>query len=177
MEQNKKYGRLTKELMFKELKELFDKNENLFVIGSDRLPTSEVEFLRRNLRQEAARYVVVKNTLCHQVLKAKSCEGIAGLVKGHAAIVFGKGDPSGIAKVIVQFAQRHETFRINGALLSGEEMDPATIRVLASLPSRAVLIAKTVGAVKAPITGLVFNLSGLLRQLVIALDRVRQTKE
>jgi large subunit ribosomal protein L10 len=176
MEQTKKYGRLTKELMFQELKKLFDTNEHFFMVGAEKLAAHEIESLRRLLRQEAAKYVLVKNALCHRLLKEKSLDGAVSLVQGQTAVVFGKGDPSGIAKSIVQFAKNHEFFKINGAVLAGQQMDSAHIKTLASLPSRQVLIAKTVGGMKAPIVGLVFSLSGLLRQLVVVLDGVKKKK-
>ncbi len=176
MEQTKKYGRLAKELMFQELKKRFDTNEHFFVVGAEKLATHDIESLRRLLRQEAARYVVVKNALCHRLLKEKSLDGMIGYVQGQTAIVFGKGDPTVIAKSIVQFAKDHETFKIAGAILAGQQINATHIKTLASLPSRQVLIAKAVGRMKAPIVGLVLSLSGLLRQLVIVLDGVKNKK-
>lgn len=176
MEQTKKYGRLTKELMFQELKKLFDANEHFFVVGAEKLPAHEIESLRRLLRQETAKYVLVKNALCHRILKEKSLDGVVSWVQGQTAIVFGKGDPAAIAKSIVGFAKGHEAFKINGAILAGQQIDSANIKILAGLPSRQVLIAKAVGGMKAPIVGLVFSLSGLLRQLVVVLDGVKKKK-
>ena len=175
-QETKKYGRLTKELMFQELKKLFDSNEHFFVVGAEKLSAHAIESLRRTLRQEAAKYVLVKNALCHRILKEKSLDAMISFVQGQTAIVFGKGDPSAIAKSIVGFAKDHEAFKIAGAILAGQQIDSANIKVLASLPSRQVLIAKAVGGMKAPIVGLVFSLSGLLRQLVVALDGVKKKK-
>ena len=176
MEETKKYGRLTKELMFSELKSLFDKNEHIFIIGNKKLKTEETKSLRRLLQQTVARYVVVKNTLCYQALKEKSLKPPLDFIQGQTALVFGSGDPVIIAKTIVGFAKEHEAFKIKGAFLAGEQVNSANVDILAHLPSRDVLIARAVGGIKAPITRLVLSLSGLLRQLVIALDRVRQKK-
>ena len=49
--------------------------------------------------------------------------------------------------------------------------------VLASLPPREVLIARVLGSMQAPIVGLVNVLQGNIRNLVYALDAVRQQKE
>ena len=176
MEQTKKSGRLTKELMFQELKELFDANENFFMVGAERLAAHDIEPLRKLLRQEAAKYVLVKNSLCPRLLNERSLDEIISWVQGQTAIVFGKGDPTVIAKTIVGFAKNHEAFKISGAILAGQQVDSANISVLAALPPRQVLIAKAVGGMKTPIVGLVFSLSGLLRQLVIVLDGVKKKK-
>lgn len=172
----KKYGHLTKELMSSELAGFFSGSESFFVVGNEKLPTQSIEGLRRTLRQSSARYVVVKNSLCQRIFKEKSLEQMTEFLQGQTAIVFAKGDPAVIAKAIVQFAKGHETFKVRGAIVSGQLMDLGNINLFASLPSREVLITKVVRGVKAPITGLVFSLSGLLRQLVTVLDGVRQKK-
>lgn len=160
-----------------ELERFFIGNESFFVVGNEKLATQSVEELRRILRSSSARYVVVKNSLCQRLFNIeKSLEPMAGLVQGQTAIVFGRGDPSVIAKAIVQFAKNHEALKVRGAMVSGQLMDLGNVNLLASLPSREVLITKAVRGVKAPITGLVFSLSGLLRQLVTVLDGVRQKK-
>ena len=171
-----KYGKFTKELMFRELKELFDKNEHLFIVASERLANQEIENLRKNLKQTSAKYTVVKNSLCNKVLKEKISNVSGEIFQGQTAIVVGNGDPVAIVKTIAKFAKEYENFKIRCGFLSGEQLDTAKINLIASLPPKEVLIAKVVGGIKAPITGLVYSLFGLLRQLVVVLDRVRQKK-
>ena len=51
------------------------------------------------------------------------------------------------------------------------------IKSLASLPSKEVLIAQTLGGLNAPITGFVNVLQGSIRNLVYALNAVVEKKE
>lgn len=175
-EQKPRYGRLTKELMFKELASLFEQNDSIFVVGGEKLPTQEVESLRKALRHWGARYLVAKNALCQRLFKEKSLDSLLDTLEGHTALVFGSGDPTVVAKAIVGFAKNHQTFNIRKGFISGQTIDPAGITDLASLPSREILITKVVMGMKAPMAGLVFTLSGLLRQLVTVLERVKEKK-
>ena len=56
-------------------------------------------------------------------------------------------------------------------------MSEAEIKNLASLPSKEELIAKMLGSLNAPITGLVMALSGIPRNLVYALNAIKEKKE
>ena len=52
----------------------------------------------------------------------------------------------------------------------------SAIEALADLPSREVLIAKMLGSMNAPITGLVSVLGGTVRKLLYALNAVADAK-
>ena len=52
-----------------------------------------------------------------------------------------------------------------------------TIKALAELPPKEVLIAKMLGSMNAPISGFVNVLQGTIRNVVYALEAVRQQKE
>ena len=62
-------------------------------------------------------------------------------------------------------------------MLSGKAMSPAEIEDLAKLPSREELLAKMLGSMNAPVTGLVMVLSGVMRSFVCALNAIREKKE
>ncbi|MGB4338397.1 MAG: hypothetical protein WBK10_07490, partial [Bacillota bacterium] len=66
---------------------------------------------------------------------------------------------------------------VKGGILKGEVIDDAKVAQLATLPSREVLLAQLLGAMQAPIAGLVNVLSGPARKLVVALDAIRAKKE
>ena len=48
---------------------------------------------------------------------------------------------------------------------------------MANLPSKEVLLAMVLGGMKAPITGLVFTLSGILKKFVYCVDAIKKQKE
>ena len=65
---------------------------------------------------------------------------------------------------------------MRGGLLDSSLIDPAGVKVLASLPPRDVLIAQLVGTMAAPMTGLVTVLQGTVSGFVRALDQVAQQR-
>ena len=174
---HKSYGRLAKDLMFRELKKLFDQSEDFFVIQEEKLSVADSEPLRISLRQASARYCILKNSIFQKILQEKSQNGVFDLPQGHTGIVFCPTDPITTAKILVQFAKGRDFFKIRGGLLRGEKLSFESVETLAKLPSRKILIGMTLAGLKAPMTGIVLTLSGLLRQVVTVLDKIRQGKE
>ena len=62
----------------------------------------------------------------------------------------------------------------NGLQIDGKVEE---VKALASLPSREVLIAKVLGSMQAPISGVVNVLQGTIRNAVYVLDAIRAQKE
>jgi len=61
-------------------------------------------------------------------------------------------------------------------MVEGKYISKAQAEELALLPSREQLLAKLVGSMKSPISGLHGVLSGVLRKFVLALAAVRDKK-
>ena len=81
------------------------------------------------------------------------------------------------AKLIAEFIKENRIMEIKGGLVEGKVINADAVKALANLPPREVLIAKMLGSMQSPITGLVNVLQGSIRNLVYALDAVRQQKE
>ncbi len=79
-------------------------------------------------------------------------------------------------KAVVTFGKSHEALRILGAVIDGQFVDEAGVRILAALPGRDELYAKLVGSIAAPLSGLVNVLSGNLRGLVSVLKQYQEAK-
>ena len=80
------------------------------------------------------------------------------------------------AKVVKEFSSKLKALNIKAGILENKLIDAASVKKIASLPSREVLLVQLVTAVQAPISGLVNTLSGLSRNLVTVLDAVRAKK-
>jgi large subunit ribosomal protein L10 len=61
-------------------------------------------------------------------------------------------------------------------VLEGKFIDRSQVEALSKLPSRLQLLAKMVGSMKSPITGMVTVLSGNMRGFVQVLSQVRLEK-
>ena len=95
-------------------------------------------------------------------------DDLSELLQGVSGISYDVQDGVAICKTLASFKKQHENFKILGGRLEGKPMTVGEIEELALLPSREVLLAKAVGAIKFPITGTVFVLSGILRKFLYA---------
>ncbi len=141
------------------------------------LDVAEVTELRKQLREAGVEYKVLKNTLAIRAVKETGLEGVIPLLSGPTAIAFGYSDPVAPAKVISEFAKGHQDLEVKGGILDGKVLDVAGVKALADLPSREVLLAQVARGMQAPMAGLVYVLSGTIRNVVYAVDAVRKQKE
>src|SRR5205085_8084349 len=80
-------------------------------------------------------------------------EGLAPLFAGPTAIAFSH-DPVAAAKAAVEYANRNAKLTIVGGGLSGQLLDEAAVKALATLPSLDELRGKIIGLLNAPATKL-----------------------
>ena len=117
------------------------------------LSVAEVTQLRRQMRSAGARYRVTKNRLARRAIEGTPFEALAPLFTGPTAIAFSQ-DPVAAAKAAVEYANRNNKLTVIGGGLSGQPLDAAGIRALATLPSLDELRGKIIGLLNAPATKL-----------------------
>jgi large subunit ribosomal protein L10 len=131
------------------------------------LSVAEATQLRRQMRSAGAGYRVTKNRLARRALEGTEFASLVPLFTGPTAIAFSR-DPVAAAKAAVAFANRNDKLTIIGGGLSGQALDAAGIRALATLPSLDELRGKIIGLIQAPAT----KLAGLLQAPAGQLARV-----
>ena len=129
------------------------------------------------MREAGVEYSVIKNNMASIAAKEAGIEGLDNYLKGPLAMVSSKNDPVAPAKLISEFIKDNRIMEIKGGLVEGKVIDADAVKALANLPPREVLIARLLGSMQSPITGFVNVLQGNIRNLVYALDAVRQQKE
>lgn len=107
--------------------------------------------LRKELREAGIDYRVVKNTLLSRAIEGSALESINSVLEGTTAIAISKEDHVAAARILCKFADSHENFKVKAGYLDGAPIDVETIKSLAKLPSREVLLATVLGAFQAPI--------------------------
>lgn len=160
-----------------EIRQHLEESQAVFVTDYRGLTVSEMTQLRRKLREVGAEYKVVKNTLTRLAASEVDVEALDPLLVGPTAVAFAKEDPVGAAKALSEFAKESRILEIRGGLLEGKLLQVDDVQALADLPPREVLLAQVVGGMQAPIAGFVSVLQGTLRNLVYALNAVREQKE
>lgn len=132
--------------------------------------------LRRKARRSGVYLRVLKNTLARRAVKDTPFAQLADVMVG--PLVYGiSSDPVAPAKVMNEFARGNEKFVIRAGAMPNAVISAREVAALASMPSRAELLAKLVGTMQAPVAKFVRTLNEVPSRFVRAVAAVRDAKE
>ena len=164
------------------LKEQLSTAKGVVLTGYKGLTVAQDMKLRAKFRETGVSYHVVKNTMLRIAANETGLEGLDPVLNGTTAIAVSADDAVAPAKVIYDFIKENklektEVLTIKAGVVEGKIIGVDEVKALASLPSREVLIAKVLGSMQAPISGMVNVLQGTIRNMVYVLDAIRAQKE
>ena len=136
--------------------------------------SSEETELRKNLREKGSSYFVVKNTLASKAVEIAELSGLRPSFKGPTAISLSENDYSYAAKILADFSEKNENFKLKAGFVDGKVIDVEDIKSLAKLPSKEELVASLARVLNAPVAGLATVLKGMIRSLAIVLNAVAE---
>ena len=160
-----------------ELKDLLSSSKGAVLVDYCGLTVAEDTELRSKMREAGVKYMVAKNTFIRIAAKEAGIEGLDAYLEHNTAVAFSAEDPVAPAKILNDFSKDHKALEIKVGILDGKVIALDEVKALAELPSREELLAKLVGSMQAPISGLVNVLQGTIRNFVYTLEAVRQKKE
>lgn len=160
-----------------ELKDLLSTSKGAVLVDYCGLTVAEDTELRSKMREAGVKYMVAKNTFIRIAAKEAGVEGLDSYLEHNTAVAFSAEDPVAPAKILNDFSKDHKALEIKAGILDGKVIALDEVKALAELPSRDELLAKLVGSMQAPISGLVNVLQGTIRNFVYTLEAVRQKKE
>jgi len=177
MAKKEKFARFCKEKVVDELVERFEEQPNFVLTSFMGSSTADMEMLRKGLKKNKARYVVVKNSSLKVILEKIKYADEAKLIDSGMGVALSGDDLVSTCKTLVTFAKDHDKFKIKGGVFNGKSISTDQVKSIAALPSREVLLARAVGGIKAPITGFVNVLGGVLRKFVYVVDAIKINKQ
>ena len=113
--------------------------------------------LRRELRKNNVEYTVVKNTLTRMAAKNVGYDALSDVFNGTTALATSE-DFTAPAKVLCEFAKKHENLVVKAGFIDGEILDADGVIELSKIPSKEGLIAKLLGSSQGPLYGLAYAL-------------------
>ena len=113
----------------KKLKDELQSSTSVIVAHYDGLSVLETDNLRKEMRDNGAKFRVTKNRLTKIALADTPYESISDLFVGPTAIAY-SSDPVAPAKVSVSFEKKYENFKIIGGSYEGEKIDKTKIKIL-----------------------------------------------
>ncbi len=160
-----------------EIKDKLSNYSSAILVDYRGLTVAEVTQLRSDFRKNDVDYKVYKNTLIELAAKELGLDDLVPHLEGPTAIAFGVKDPVAPAKILTESIKKLKKMELKAGVVDGKVIDVDGIKVLAELPSREELIAKMLGSMNAPISGLVNVLGGTVRSLLYTLNAIKETKE
>ena len=118
--------------------------------------------MRKALREAGVNYTVMKNSLTGRACDEVGLSDMKQYLTGMTAIAIANDDAVAPAKVLKEYAEKIESFQILAGYLDGKVVDEATVKQLADIPSKEVLIAKFLGSIKSPLYGLAYALQAVV---------------
>src|SRR6266404_4869027 len=134
-----------KEHVVAQLQGRFTKATAAVVAEYKGLTVSELNQLRRELREVSGEYYVAKNTLIELAIEGSPYLSLKDLLSGQNGLALGYGDAIGFMKVVTRYVKEHEKFAVKGGVTDGQFLSAAGVEAISQLPSREVLRAQLLG--------------------------------
>ncbi len=160
-----------------ELIEKFKSAQSYFFVDFTGMTVEITNQFRRELKNNQMELKVAKNTLIKRALN--EIEGLNTIEHnffGPTGIIFGYGDPILPARVIKEKYEKEQRPVFKGAIVEGVYYGADQLKTLASLPSKADIIASILGSLNAPVSGIVGSINSLMRDLASVIEEVAKKK-
>ncbi|OIJ21607.1 50S ribosomal protein L10 [Anaerobacillus alkalidiazotrophicus] len=130
------------------------------------LNVAEVTELRKQLREANVDFKVYKNTMTRRATAEVELTQLDEVLVGPTAIAFSSDDVIAPAKILNDFAKKHDALEIKAGVIEGQYATLEEVKALAELPSREGLLSMLLSVLQAP-----------MRNFALATKAVAEQKE
>lgn len=143
-----------KKQIVNDITEKFKASASMVVVDYRGLKVAEVTELRKQLREAGVEFKVYKNSMVRRAADIVELSGLNESLTGPNAIAFSSEDVVAPAKIINDFAKKHEALEIKAGVIEGTLASVEDVKALAELPSREGLLSMLLSVLQAPIRNL-----------------------
>ena len=143
-----------KKQVVEEIADKLKASQSTVVVDYRGLTVSELTELRKQLRDAGVEFKVYKNSLTRRAAEVAEITGLNEVLTGPNAIAFSAEDAIAPAKIINDFAKKHEALEIKAGVIEGTVASAEDVKALAELPSREGLLSMLLSVLQAPIRNL-----------------------
>jgi large subunit ribosomal protein L10 len=141
------------------------------------LKVSEMQTVRRTLRDNNVQLTVAKNRLLKIAADEAERPELKPMLTGPTALASIIGDEAVLAKALAEALRPYSrVVSVRGGMLGDAPIDASQLTRLATLPSRDVLLGRIAGGMAAPMNGMANVLAANLRALANVLNAVADKK-
>lgn len=173
----KKIGLLFRETSENYIRNNIKESDSVLVVKYSDVSSPDLTALRQSLVDSGALFFVVKNNVTRRVLKNSGFDDLEKCIEGPCGMVFIKEDPTEAFRVLYNFSRQHQDLRLQGGFLKDRILTRDDIERLARLPSKKILRAQALFALKSPITGLAIVLNQMLCKFVWCLGEIKKKRQ
>ena len=141
-----------KQPIVQEISELLDGSKAAVLVDYRGITVEQDTALRKQLREAGVTYRIYKNTLLKIAVKGTDYEALSDDLKGPTAIAVSKEDAAAPAKIIYEFAKKTPIIELKCGVVEGTYYGADTIGIIATIPSREVLLSRFLGSLKSPVS-------------------------
>jgi large subunit ribosomal protein L10 len=124
----------------------------LYLTDFSGLTVESMTALRRKCREQGVQFHVIKNTLLKRAFNHNGITALDEFLVGNTGVVFSPSSEMAPAKILSDFAKENEKLKVKAAVVDGRLFDARSIAVLATLPSREILLSQVLSTFIAPMT-------------------------
>lgn len=144
-----------------EISALLDGAASAVVVDYRGLTVAQDTELRKTLREAGVSYKVYKNTLIKRAAEGTAFAALDPNLEGPTALAVSKDEATTPARLLAEFAKKADKLEVKGGVVEGTYYDAQGMQVIATIPSREILLGRLFGSMQSPIT----NLARVLNQI------------
>lgn len=148
-----------KQIIIDELLERVNASPFVLVVDYTGMTVPQFGEFRNRLTTAGAECHVAKNRFMKRVLDDAGLPDISEQLTGQTAFITGDGEFPAAAKTVKNFEKEFKKPEIKVGILDGAVLDADSVKAIADLPSREVLLGTLLGVINAPASKLVRTLN------------------
>lgn len=159
------------------LKDKMARAKQIVIADHTGINVADLTILRRKLKEAKSEFRVSKNTLLKLAVQDTDLKVLEEHFVGPTAVVFGYDDPAVPAKIIYDSIKEKEKPRFKAYYLDGAVYGVDTLKKIAELPSKDVVLAILIGTIQGPISQFIMVLEAASREFIGTLDALAKKRE
>ncbi|WP_077304068.1 50S ribosomal protein L10 [Terribacillus halophilus] len=147
-----------------EIADKFQASQSTVIVDYRGLSVSEVTELRKQLREAGVDFKVYKNTMTRRATEVAGLTELDENLTGPTAIAFSNEDVIAPAKILNEFAKKHEALEIKAGVIQGNVASVEQVKELASLPNYEGLLSMLLSVLQAPVRNFAYAAKAIAEQ-------------
>ncbi|MDC3417784.1 50S ribosomal protein L10 [Aquibacillus salsiterrae] len=147
-----------------EIADKFRESKSTILVDYRGLDVAEVTELRTQLREAGIDFKVYKNTMSRRAAEVAELADLNEVLVGPTAIAFSNEDVVAPAKILNEFAKKHEALEIKGGVIEGNVASLDQIKELADLPNYEGLLSMLLSVLQAPVRNFAYATKAIAEQ-------------